>query len=102
MGFDDRTFTAAILDLAVHGHLKLAEIDKATWLKRRTGGKAIAFMYQHQALASGLFTMAPGAANPDDDASLRFLDLDYFTLFERTLRQVLAALISEPVVQCSK
>ena len=42
MGFDDRTFTAAILDLAVHGHLKLAEIDKATWLKRRTGGKPIA------------------------------------------------------------
>lgn len=60
------------------------------------GGKAIAFIYQHQALASGLFTMAPGAANPDDDASLKFLDLDYFTLFERTLRQVLAALISEP------
>jgi hypothetical protein len=42
MGFDDRTFTAAILDLAVHGHLKLAEIDKAMWLKRRTGGKPIA------------------------------------------------------------
>jgi uncharacterized membrane protein YgcG len=42
MGFDDRTFTGAILDLAVHGHLKLAEIDKATWLKRRTGGKPIA------------------------------------------------------------
>ncbi|MFZ0073943.1 MAG: DUF2207 domain-containing protein, partial [Xanthobacteraceae bacterium] len=42
MGFDDRTFTAAIIDLAVHGHLKLAEIDKATWLKRRTGGKPIA------------------------------------------------------------
>jgi uncharacterized membrane protein YgcG len=42
MGFDDRTFTAAIVDLAVHGHLKLAEIDKATWLKRRTGGKPIA------------------------------------------------------------
>jgi uncharacterized membrane protein YgcG len=42
MGFDDRTFTAAILDLAVHGHLKLAEIDKAMWLKRRTSGKPIA------------------------------------------------------------
>jgi AcrR family transcriptional regulator len=61
-----------------------------------TGGKAIAFIYQHQALASGLFTMAPGAANPNDDAALKFLALDYFTLFERTLRQVLAALISEP------
>jgi len=42
MSFDDRTFTAAILDLAVHGHLKLAEIDKSMWLKRRTGGKPIA------------------------------------------------------------
>ncbi|MBX3415139.1 MAG: TetR family transcriptional regulator [Pirellulales bacterium] len=60
------------------------------------GGKAIAFMYQHQALASGLFTMAPGAAAADGDAALKFLDLDYFTLFERTLRHLLEALMDDP------
>jgi Predicted membrane protein (DUF2207) len=57
MGFDDRTFTAAIIDLAVHGHLKLAEIDKATWLKRRNGGKPIAA--PEVAAESALF---PGAS----------------------------------------
>jgi uncharacterized membrane protein YgcG len=39
MGFDDRTFTAAVLDLAVHGHLKLSETGKTMALERRTGGQ---------------------------------------------------------------
>jgi uncharacterized membrane protein YgcG len=42
MGFDDRAFTAAILDLAVHGHLKLVEHDSTTSLERRTDGKPVA------------------------------------------------------------
>jgi uncharacterized membrane protein YgcG len=42
MGFDDRAFTAAILDLAVHGHLKLIEHDGTTSLERQTRGKRVA------------------------------------------------------------
>ena len=42
MDFDDRTFTAAMLDLAVHGHLKLAEAEKIITLERRTGGQQMA------------------------------------------------------------
>lgn len=42
MDFDDRIFTAAVLDLAVHGHLKLNEADKVISLERKAGGKEIA------------------------------------------------------------
>jgi uncharacterized membrane protein YgcG len=42
MGSDNRTFTAAILDLAVRGHLKLAEVEKTMSVERRNGGKPIA------------------------------------------------------------
>lgn len=42
MGFDDRAFTAAILDLGVKGQLKIADSDKTLVLTRTPGGKPIA------------------------------------------------------------
>jgi uncharacterized membrane protein YgcG len=42
MGFDDRCFTAAIVDLGVNGHIKLTGDGKQTVIERREGGKAIA------------------------------------------------------------
>jgi uncharacterized membrane protein YgcG len=42
MDFDDRCFTAAVLDLAVHGHLKLTEGESIMTIERRSGGKLIA------------------------------------------------------------
>src|SRR5205814_10531461 len=57
MDFDNRTFTAAVLDLAVHGHLKLTEAGKVIALERQTGGKAIAA--PELAMEGKLF---PGAA----------------------------------------
>src|SRR5262245_12460028 len=42
MGCDNRTFTAAILDLAVRGHLKLSEVDKKMSVEQRSDGKPIA------------------------------------------------------------
>jgi uncharacterized membrane protein YgcG len=42
MDFDERAFTAAILDSAVRGRLKLIEKGDKTTLERREGGKAVA------------------------------------------------------------
>jgi uncharacterized membrane protein YgcG len=42
MDFDERCFTAAIVDLGVHGHLKLTEGESIMTVERRTGGKLIA------------------------------------------------------------
>jgi uncharacterized membrane protein YgcG len=42
MGFDDRCFTAAIVDLGVNGHIKLIGDGKQTVIEHRDGGKAIA------------------------------------------------------------
>ncbi len=42
MDFDDRCFTAAIVDLGVHGHLKLTEGESIMTIERRPGGKLIA------------------------------------------------------------
>jgi uncharacterized membrane protein YgcG len=42
MGFDDRCFTAAIVDLGVNGHIKLTGDGKQTVIEHRDGGKAIA------------------------------------------------------------
>jgi uncharacterized membrane protein YgcG len=42
MDFDDRCFTAAIVDLGVHGHLKLTEGESIMTIERRSGGKLIA------------------------------------------------------------
>jgi len=72
MGFDDRTFTAAILDLAVHGRLKLAEIDKSMWLKRRTGGKPIA----------GPEVAAENKLFPSDSTDLELKQKNHTTLEE--------------------
>ena len=72
MSFDDRTFTAAILDLAVHGHLKLAEIDKSMWLKRRTGGKPIA----------GPEVAAENKLFPSDSTDLELKQKNHTTLEE--------------------
>src|SRR5262249_12988382 len=42
MDFDDRTFTAAVVDLAVHGRLKLNETGKVMSIEKQPGGKEIA------------------------------------------------------------
>jgi uncharacterized membrane protein YgcG len=42
MDFDDRCFTAAIVDLGVHGHLKLTEGESIMTVERRSGGQLIA------------------------------------------------------------
>jgi len=42
MDFDDRVFTAAILDLGVKGQLKITDSDKTLVVTRMPGGKAIA------------------------------------------------------------
>ncbi len=41
MGFDDRCFTAAIVDLGVNGHIKLTGDGKQTVIEHRDGGKTI-------------------------------------------------------------
>ena len=41
MGFDDRTYAVGILDLAVHGHIKLIEDNKTMRVEHRTGGQAV-------------------------------------------------------------
>ncbi|MBV9238253.1 MAG: DUF2207 domain-containing protein [Xanthobacteraceae bacterium] len=42
MDFDERCFTAAIVDLGVHGHLKLTEGESIMTVERRSNGKLIA------------------------------------------------------------
>lgn len=39
--FDNKTFTAAIVELGVKGHLKIAEKDNVTSVEKREGGKPI-------------------------------------------------------------
>ncbi len=39
--YDNKTFTAAIVELGVKGHLKITEKDNVTSVERRDGGKAI-------------------------------------------------------------
>jgi uncharacterized membrane protein YgcG len=41
MDFDGKTFTAALLELAVNGHLKLVESQKTITIEQRTGGKPV-------------------------------------------------------------
>jgi uncharacterized membrane protein YgcG len=42
MGFDDRCFAAAIVDLGVNGHLKMSGSGSGTLLERRSGGRMLA------------------------------------------------------------
>jgi uncharacterized membrane protein YgcG len=42
MGFDDKCFTVAIIDLGVRGHVKLSGSGSSTIIYRRNGGQAIA------------------------------------------------------------
>ena len=42
MGFDDRCFAAALVDLGVNGHLRMSGSGSGTVLERRSGGRAIA------------------------------------------------------------
>jgi uncharacterized membrane protein YgcG len=42
MGFDDRCFAAALVDLGVNGHLKMSGSGAGTLLERRSGGQALA------------------------------------------------------------
>lgn len=53
MDFDDRTFTAAILDLGVHGRLKLSETGTLLTLSMLQGGKAVPA--EEEAAAAALF-----------------------------------------------
>ncbi len=53
MGFDDRAFTAAIINLGVTGHLRIVGNGDATTLQPRTGGRAVA--PEEKALAASLF-----------------------------------------------
>lgn len=41
MGFDDRTFAAAIVDLGVRGHLTVADVGKITRVSPRPGGRPL-------------------------------------------------------------
>jgi len=56
MGFDNRAFAAAIIDLGVNGHIKLADHGRQTQIERREGGRPIAG--PEQALEARLFTGA--------------------------------------------
>ena len=53
MGFDDRAFTAAIINLGVTGHLRIVGNGDATTLQPRTGGRAVT--PEEKALAASLF-----------------------------------------------
>ncbi len=53
MGFDDRAFTAAIINLGVNGHLRIVESGSSETLMHRTGGRPVA--PEEQSLASKLF-----------------------------------------------
>src|SRR5262249_31545251 len=63
MGFDDRVFTAAVLDLAVHGHLKLTEDQKVMSVERQAGGKQM----------PGPEVAAEGKLFPGDATNLRLI-----------------------------
>lgn len=53
MGMDDKVLTAAIVDLGVQGHLKLAERKNGLQIVPRTGGKLLS--PDEQAIAKSLF-----------------------------------------------
>lgn len=54
MGFDSRAFAAAIIDLGVNGHIKLADQGRNTQVELREGGKPIG--RPEQALQGKLFS----------------------------------------------
>ena len=41
MGFDNRAFTAALIELGVNGHIRLVDQGKTTLVERRSGGKPV-------------------------------------------------------------
>jgi uncharacterized membrane protein YgcG len=54
MGFDNRAFAAAIIDLGVNGHIKLTDRGRQTQIERRDGGKPMG--RPEQALTARLFS----------------------------------------------
>jgi hypothetical protein len=54
MGFDNRAFAAALIDLGVTGHIKLTDRGRQTQIERRDGGKPIG--RPEQALTAKLFS----------------------------------------------
>jgi len=60
MSFDDKSFTAAIIDLGVRGHLMLKETDDSMRLIQHKGGQAIAA--PEQAAMTELFKSKPELA----------------------------------------
>src|SRR5262245_5022396 len=54
MGFDNRAFAAAIIDLGVNGHIKLTDHGRQTQIERRDGGKPVGG--PEQALTARLFS----------------------------------------------
>lgn len=65
MDFDNRAFTAAIVDLGVHGRLKLTDNERQLVLSRQSGGKPIAAPEQaaEQALFRGADELVVAQAN---------------------------------------
>jgi uncharacterized membrane protein YgcG len=57
MAFDDRCFAAAIIDLGVKGHLKIAGTGKTTTLHKRAGGRAATT--EEHAMETALFASGP-------------------------------------------
>ena len=57
MGFDDRAFTAALIDLGVHGRIKLVDRGSETQVERRDGGQPIG--RAEQALEAKLLGASP-------------------------------------------
>jgi uncharacterized membrane protein YgcG len=60
MKFDDRCFTAAIIDLGVNGHIRLTGTGKQTVIWRQDGGKPIAA--PESAMKTKLFAAKPSVA----------------------------------------
>jgi uncharacterized membrane protein YgcG len=54
MGFDNRAFAAAIIELGVNGHIKLSEHGGDTQIERRNGGKPVG--RAEQAMETRLFS----------------------------------------------
>jgi uncharacterized membrane protein YgcG len=56
MGYDNKTFSAAVIDLAVRGHLDIDESGGTYTLRRRADGRAAPAASGEQALLDALFT----------------------------------------------
>jgi uncharacterized membrane protein YgcG len=65
MGFDNRAFAAALIELGVNGHIKLIDQGKTTLVERRSGGKPIG--RAEQALETKLLGSSPSVPLTQDN-----------------------------------